>query len=139
MVANVTLAAIETGFWDEFVLPLGEIETESVLQLRLMMIIWLSLAVSLGIPGNLMVIFSIALVRHLRELHHLFVANLALFDLGNMGMFCFMLYGAIFGGEFLATHRVICELSAILCMMSCFGSLWTMMFVAINRLIEFQS
>ena len=41
-------------FQDEFVLPLGEIETESVLQLRLMMIIWLSLAVSLGIPGNLM-------------------------------------------------------------------------------------
>ena len=84
------------------------------------------------------VIFSIALVRRLRELHHLFVANLALFDLGNMGMFCFMLYGAIFGGEFLATHRVICELSAILCMMSCFGSLWTMMFVAINRFILFN-
>ncbi|XP_075249488.1 melatonin receptor type 1B-B-like [Convolutriloba macropyga] len=50
-----------------------------------------------------------------------------------MAMNSFVLYGAIFGGSLLANNEVLCEISAIVCMISCFGSLWTMMFVAINR------
>ena len=83
------------------------------------------------------VIASIVFMKHLREIPHIFVANLALFDLGVMSMDVFALIGAIRGDTFLPEFPVLCEISGIICMLSCFGSLWTMMFVAVNRLDTF--
>ena len=79
------------------------------------------------------VIGSIIFVKPLKQLHHAFLILLATCDLGVMAMQCFQLLGTIFGDTFLPQHPVLCELSGMVCMTSCFGSLWTMMFIAINR------
>ena len=76
----------------------------------------------------------IVFVKQLRQLHHVFFVNLALCDFGVMVMDVFVLLGAIYGRDFYLERPMLCEISGFICMMSCFGSLWTMMFIAINRL-----
>ena len=79
---------------------------------------------------------AIALIlfeKKLRQLHHVFFVNLALCDFGVMVIDVFVLLGAIYGKEFYIERPIMCEISGFVCMMSCFGSLWTMMFIALNR------
>ena len=73
-------------------------------------------------------------MKKLRQLHHVFFVNLALCDFGVMIMDVFVLLGAIYGREFYLERPMLCEINGFICMISCFGSLWTMMFIAINRL-----
>lgn len=126
---------VPRGFWDEWMMPLWDIEIGKALRLRYFMIGWISLTLALGVPGNILVIASVAFMRHLRQIPHIFVVNLAVFDLGVMGMNCFVLVGCFTGDTFWTSHPLLCEISGVMCMMSCFGSLWTMMFVAINRFV----
>ncbi|XP_063728650.1 melatonin receptor type 1B-B-like [Symsagittifera roscoffensis] len=125
----------EETFWEKWVKPLEDIDDPAMIRTRFFMIIWLCMALLLGIPGNLLVIASVAVVKNLRKLPHLFVINLAICDLGVMSMHVFVLIGAIYGDTFLKDRYVMCEVSGIVCMLSCFGSLWTMMFVAVNRYV----
>ncbi|XP_075264359.1 melatonin receptor type 1B-like [Convolutriloba macropyga] len=81
------------------------------------------------------VIASVCFVKHLRQIPHLFVINLAICDLGVMSMNVFAYLGIFYGDTILAQNKVLCEVSGTICMLGCFGSLWTMMFVAINRYI----
>jgi len=74
-------------------------------------------------------------VKHLRQIPHLFVINLAICDLGVMSMNVFAYTGIFYGDTILAHNKVLCEISGTICMLGCFGSLWTMMFVAINRYV----
>ena len=83
--------------------------------------------------GFVSVLASLVFMSHLRQLAHLFLANLALFDLGVMFMNCIALTGVVWGDSVMRDNPVLCEVSGIICMVACFGSLWTMMFVAINR------
>ncbi|XP_075262579.1 melatonin receptor type 1C-like [Convolutriloba macropyga] len=122
-------------FYEEWLLPLNELENERLIKNRLFMMIWLMVALAIGIPGNILVIASIALVKHLRQVPHLFVVNLAISDLGVMMMNVFVLIGVFFGDTVLPRYPWLCELSGAFCMLSCFGSLWTMMFVAVNRFV----
>ena len=80
----------------------------------------------------------ILFVKELRQLHHVFFINLAICDFGVMVMDVFVLLGATFGKGFYMDRPILCEISGFVCMMSCFGSLWTMMFIAINRLVLFK-
>ncbi|XP_075254805.1 melatonin receptor type 1B-A-like [Convolutriloba macropyga] len=128
--------AVETYqliFMEDWLHPLDELTLARSKRLRAVMMTWLSIALTLGIPGNFMVIGSIIFVKPLKQLHHAFLILLATCDLGVMAMQCFQLLGTIFGDTFLPQHPVLCELSGMVCMTSCFGSLWTMMFIAINR------
>ena len=75
----------------------------------------------------------ILFVKELRQLHHVFFVNLALCDFGVMVMNVFALLGAINGENFYLERPMLCEISGFICMISCFGSLWTMMVIALNR------
>ncbi|XP_063715552.1 melatonin receptor type 1B-B-like [Symsagittifera roscoffensis] len=52
-----------------------------------------------------------------------------------MVMFLYMLYGGVYGSDSFEKNDAFCEFTAIICSMSCFGSLWSMMCVAVNRYI----
>ena len=75
----------------------------------------------------------ILFVKRLRQRHHVFFANLALCDFGVMVMNVFALLGAINGKNFYMERPMLCEISGFICMISCFGSLWTMAVIALNR------
>ena len=75
----------------------------------------------------------ILFVRELRQIHHVFFVNLALCDFGVMITDIFALLGAINGESFFLERPILCEISGFICMISCFGSLWTMMVIALNR------
>ena len=79
------------------------------------------------------VIISIIVMKHLRQLHHLLLINLAIFDLVTMSMGGFALLGVFYGDTLLPQNRLLCEISGVICMPSCFGGGWTMMLIAINR------
>ena len=79
----------------------------------------------------------ILFVKELRQLHHAFFVNLALCDFGVMVMDVFALLGAVNGKNFYLERPMLCEISGFICMMSCFGSLWTMMVIALNRFNRF--
>ena len=48
-------------------------------------------------------------MKHLRQLAHLFVANLALFDLGVMFMNSIALIGVIYGDRVMLENPILCE------------------------------
>ena len=79
------------------------------------------------------VIAVVVMFKHLREVPHLLVINLAVSDLGVMLMSGLELIGVFYGDTFLPKYPLLCEFSGVLCMSCCFASLWTMMFIAINR------
>ena len=76
---------------------------------------------------------SILFVKSLRQLHHVFIINLAMCDFGVMVMDIFVLIGAFYGEKPFADHPMLCEVCGFICLLSCFGSLWSMMFISINR------
>ncbi|XP_075247468.1 melatonin receptor type 1C-like [Convolutriloba macropyga] len=131
---NTTTATVY-DFFEEWNLPLGDIDGGRAIQLRILMMTWIIICLLLGVPGNILVIASIIFMKHLRQIPHIFVANLAMFDLGVMSMNSFALIGVFCGDTFLPSYPILCEMSGVICMLSCFGSLWTMMFVAINRYV----
>ncbi|XP_063727274.1 melatonin receptor type 1B-A-like [Symsagittifera roscoffensis] len=112
-----------------------DLVTGRLIFMRYFTLVWLLVMTVLGVPGNLLVLASLVFMSHLRQLAHLFLANLALFDLGVMFMNCIALTGVVWGDSVMRDNPVLCEVSGIICMVACFGSLWTMMFVAINRFI----
>ncbi|XP_063713901.1 uncharacterized protein LOC134841794 [Symsagittifera roscoffensis] len=67
-------------FWDDFVRPLDEVETTRGMVMRVVWITWVCISLLFGVPGNLLVIASIAFMKHMRQLHHLFLANLGIFQ-----------------------------------------------------------
>ncbi|XP_075258788.1 melatonin receptor type 1B-like [Convolutriloba macropyga] len=122
-------------FWVDWVRDLPDVETTPAYVMRIVWLTWVSISLFFGVPGNLLVIASIVFMKHMRQLHHVFLANLAVFDLAVMVMFGYMLYGGLYGGEEFKENKEFCNFTAIICSMSCFGSLWSMMFVALNRYI----
>ncbi|XP_063722330.1 melatonin receptor type 1B-A-like [Symsagittifera roscoffensis] len=123
----------ERDIIEEWLLPLEEIEDPRLVATRIFMTIWLTCTVLLGIPGNILIIAVVVMFKHLREVPHLLVINLAVSDLGVMLMSGLELIGVFYGDTFLPKYPLLCEFSGVLCMSCCFASLWTMMFIAINR------
>ncbi|XP_075243853.1 melatonin receptor type 1C-like [Convolutriloba macropyga] len=113
--------------------PLDLVESNRLFANRILMLSVLLTALFLGVPGNILVIASIAFVKNLRQVPHLFVVNLAIADLGGLVRNCFILTGVFYGDTVLPKNQALCELSGMVCILACFGSLWTMMFIAINR------
>ena len=81
------------------------------------------------------VIGCVCFVKHLQKLPHLFVLNLACCDLGVMAINILSIIGMFRGKEFYDRFPAVCEISGTLCMVSCFGSLYTMMMISINRFV----
>ncbi|XP_075254806.1 melatonin receptor type 1B-B-like [Convolutriloba macropyga] len=133
--ANITAQLTELDFIDDWVQPLHELTMDRSKKLRIVMITWLLISLLLGIPGNFLVMASVIFTKHLRELHHVFIVVLAVFDLGVMTMNVFVLLGTIYGDTFLPNNPILCEVSGIICMVGCVGSIWAMMFIAINRFV----
>ncbi|XP_075262843.1 melatonin receptor type 1C-like [Convolutriloba macropyga] len=46
---------------------------------------------------------------------------------------CFMLLGSLYGDTPYRENPLLCEINGMICTLACCGSLWTMMFIAINR------
>ncbi|XP_075248454.1 uncharacterized protein LOC142341411 [Convolutriloba macropyga] len=77
--------------------------------MRWITLTWLVVMTTMGVPGNILVIVSLMFMKHLRQLAHLFVANLALFDLGVMFMNSIALIGVIYGDRVMLENPILCD------------------------------
>ncbi|XP_063726772.1 melatonin receptor type 1C-like [Symsagittifera roscoffensis] len=130
---NISTTEVEDDDWAQWARPFLEIESPDIFALRLVFFLWVTLNAILGIPGNILVIVSVLTTEKLRQLANIFAVNLAITDLGVMVLSFVVQIGIWRGQQFFEDHPMFCEVSGVLCNLSCYASLWTIMAIAINR------
>ncbi|XP_075247852.1 melatonin receptor type 1B-B-like [Convolutriloba macropyga] len=130
-----TEASVADDDWAQWARPFMEIDDPNIFLLRTVFFVWVSINAFLGIPGNILVIVSVLTTEKLRQLANIFAVNLAITDLGVMVLSFVVQIGIWYGEDFFHQHPNFCEVSGVLCNLSCYASLWTIMVIAINRYV----
>ncbi|XP_072179354.1 melatonin receptor type 1A-like [Diadema setosum] len=99
--------------------------------------VWTILIAILGTFGNIMIIAAVILHSRLRNIGNLFIVNLAVADLGvSIIVNLASVTGSIWSeaGIFIR-NQWLCEMIAVICIITCSCSLWSIAAIAFNRYV----
>ncbi|XP_030841027.1 melatonin receptor type 1A-like [Strongylocentrotus purpuratus] len=99
--------------------------------------VWTTINAMIGTCGNIMIIAAVSLHHKLRNIGNVFIINLALADLGvSIVVNLASVVGSITNeAGFFFKHDWLCELVAVICIVTCSCSLWSIATIAFNRYV----
>nr|XP_054763756.1 melatonin receptor type 1B-B-like [Lytechinus pictus] len=99
--------------------------------------IWTTFNAIVGTCGNIMIIAAVIIYHKLRNIGNVFIINLALADLGvSIVVNLASVVGSITNESgFFFEHDWLCEIIAVICIVTCSCSLWSIATIAFNRYV----
>ena len=88
-----------------------------------------------GTIGNLLVIGALMVHKRLRVLSNVFIGNLAVADLHVTAIVNPSIITAVLRPNIFIKYPVLCEVLAVICLVTCLCSLWSMCAISLNRYI----
>ena len=99
--------------------------------------IWLLFVACVGTVGNILIMFAVVINKKLQVISNVFVVNLAAVDLFVTAVVDpFAAVGLFGNGEFFRLHPDVCSGLGAIVVISCSNSIWSILFISLERLFK---